>query len=163
MTDTKERVYAYLAERLQYEDGKLVWNANARKDRVGKVAGRKDALGYLRIHALGKTMVAVHRVIFYMHHGWVPELVDHIDGDNCNNRIENLRAATRLGNSRNCKTPATNTSGVKGVYWREAAQCWIASIRINKKLTHLGTFKDIFSAACARKSAEARHYGEFAR
>ena len=39
---------------------------------------------------------------------------------------------------------------------------WTASIRINKKLTHLGCFDSFESAVDARKKAEVEHYGEFA-
>jgi hypothetical protein len=98
-----------------------------------------------------------------MHYGEIPDVIDHIDGDTRNNRIENLRTATRSQNSMNCKMRKSNTSGVKGVYWHRTASAWTASIRVSKVLTHLGTFADRFDAICARKSAEAKHYGEFAR
>lgn len=78
-----------------------------------------------------------------------------------NNRIENLRAATPCENMRNVKLSIRNKSGVKGV--RPAGEKWIAMIRVNKRLKHLGTFPDKFEAICARKSAERIHYGEFAR
>lgn len=153
-------MYRSIAERVRYENGHVFWvKPNAQKF-AGTEVGRKDMYGYLRIHT-AKRMVSVHRLIFFMHHGWLPELVDHIDGNNSNNLIENLRPATRLGNSRNCKISKMNKTGIKGVY--PAGKKWIASIRINKKITHLGTFPDIFSAACARRSAEIQHYGEFAR
>lgn len=152
-----------IAKQLRYEDGKVFWIGCKRTEMNGREAGRRDSNGYLRIHVHGGPMVPVHRIVYFMHHGFYPQLIDHIDGDPSNNRIENLRPATRAENCRNCKTPVTNTSGVKGVYWHKQTSRWTASIRIEKRLSHLGTFADFFDAICARKSAERKHYGEFAR
>lgn len=152
--------YERLLSKMEYVDGRLIWAKPHKSALLGKDVGRKDKNGYWRVHVTGM-MVSVHRLIFFKFHRYIPDFVDHIDGDPSNNRIENLRAADRCGNSRNCKTPITNKTGIKGVY--PVGKKWIASIRINKKITHLGTFPDIFSAACARRSAEIQHYGEFAR
>lgn len=163
MNDQLVAIYMDLSERLTYQDGDLVWTITHQPKLIGKKAGRPDRLGYLHIHGKSDKMIAAHRLIFFMHHGWLPECIDHIDGDNRNNRIDNLRAASVSQNMRNCKTPATNTSGVKGVYFHRQTEKWTASIRVNKRLTHLGSFTHIFDAACARKAAEQIHYGEFAR
>jgi hypothetical protein len=96
-----------------------------------------------------------------MHHGHMPEFVDHIDGNPTNNIIENLRAATIEQNMQNCKTPVTNTSGFKGVYFHAGIGKYTASIRVNKKLTHIGTFFSMQEAIDARKQAEIEHYGDF--
>ena len=45
------------------------------------------------------------------------EQVDHIDNNQSNNRVENLRWATRQENNRNTQIQINNTTGVKGVYW----------------------------------------------
>ena len=50
----------------------------------------------------------------------------------------------------------------EGVYFHNGIGKWTASIRINKKLTHLGCFDSFESAVDARKKAEVEHYGEFA-
>lgn len=159
---TEAEYFADISKRVRYEDGVLYWVSTINKCKVGTRVGTPDALGYMRLRQRGR-MLSCHRLIFFMFHGWLPENVDHIDGDNRNNRIENLRAATVCQNMRNCKTPITNTSGVKGVYLHKQLGKWTASIRIDKKLAHLGTFTTIFDAACARKSAEIKYYGEFAR
>ncbi len=156
--------YRNLVERLEYRDGLLIWgDADPSFKMRGKIAGRPDALGYRRIHLLGTGMFACHRIIFFMHHGWLPEFVDHIDGDCTNNRIENLRAATASQNARNCKVYATNTTGAKGVYWHKGIEKWTAAIKKDGRLIHLGKFDHIFEAACARRSAEIQIFGEFAR
>lgn len=150
-----------IAERVRYEDGVLYWTRPDQKRNIGRRVGKLDKHGYLRLHPARGKMVSVHRLIFFMFHGWFPEIVDHRDGNRLNNRIENLRAATPCENMRNVKLSTRNKSGVKGV--RPAGDKWIAMIRVNRRLKHLGTFPDKFEAICARKSAERIHYGEFAR
>ncbi|MGU0171669.1 HNH endonuclease [Escherichia coli] len=44
-------------------------------------------------------------------------MVDHINMIRSDNRIVNLRAATRAQNGQNSKTRSDNASGVKGVSW----------------------------------------------
>jgi hypothetical protein len=51
-----------------------------------------------------------------MFHGWVPEIIDHIDRDKGNNRVENLREATSSLNTQNSGTWRSNTSGYKNIY-----------------------------------------------
>lgn len=105
--------------------------------------------------------VGVHRIIFIMHHGFLPEEVDHINGDPLDNRIENLRAATHAENLRNMKTPSSNTSGRNGVSWHKATRKWAVGIRHNGKWMHLGTFNDYSDAVKRRQDAESTIYGEF--
>lgn len=165
-TDQERELESYriLAERLEYKDGILVWKDTDKAFKMrGKQAGRVAPNGYRRIHLLGIGMFACHRVVFFMHHGWLPDFVDHIDGDCTNNRIENLRPANASQNGSNCKVYATNTTGAKGVYWHKGIKKWTASIRKDGMLIHLGRFDHIFDAACARRSAEIRVFGEYAR
>ena len=57
-----------------------------------------------------------HRIAFYMHHGEDPGelMVDHINGDQSDHRIVNLRAVTASENCMNRRTTAR--SGHKGIY-----------------------------------------------
>jgi len=50
---------------------------------------------YLRVCIDGKPQ-ALHRMIFLYHHGYLPKVTDHIDGNRLNNRIENLRDVSQL-------------------------------------------------------------------
>lgn len=163
----------YLRDCFDYENGKLYWKHrpathfidvwrqrifNARF--LGKEAGTIVS-GYLMVNFSSKRL-SVHRLVFLLHHGYLPSVVDHINGNPLDNRIENLREATHSKNLQNMKTPSSNTSGRKGVSWNKKSWRWIAYIRADGKLKHLGSFKDISDAIRCRESAENIFYGEFA-
>lgn len=173
MTDRALLTQEYSHEAFRYTDGELLWRERPRHHfasewhqkvfnarQAGTVAGTVWR-GYRTVNLTGRRMGA-HRIVFLMHHGFIPPEVDHIDGNPLNNRIENLRAADHAQNLKNLKTPASNTSGVKGVSWHKATGKWAAGIRQEGKWKHLGLFSCIEAAAETRRQAEAAIYGEFA-
>lgn len=97
-----------------------------------------------------------HRIIWRMETGDCPEFIDHINGDRTDNRIENLRAVTRMENHQNMARSKINTSGVTGVTWNRNARKWQASIRCGEEKVHLGLFACIEEAAKVRKAAERK-------
>ena len=102
-----EPTQEYLRERFTYDEeaGVLIWRTHLRTARyVGKVAGCRNTDGYLRIN-LNKKSHVTHRLIWVYLNGEIPEglEIDHIDGDKTNNRIDNLRLATRTQNRWNRK------------------------------------------------------------
>lgn len=80
-----------------------------------KVVGYISDQGYVRFYAHGKLFYA-HRVAWFLHHGeWPVEDIDHINGDRSDNRIVNLRAATRRENNQNMAINSRNKTGFLGV------------------------------------------------
>lgn len=127
--------------------------------RAGDFAGSLGADGYWRVSLMGKYYKA-HRVVMALHGKMELSskmVIDHINRNKRDNRLDNLRVVTQHQNSLNLPEYSTNTTGCKGVYKVPSGK-WQASIRINKSTKHLGIFDTIFDAACARKSAEASHY-----
>lgn len=165
----------YVREAFDYVDGALFWKERPvhhfKRDRDQKTFNTRYAHkragclekkeGYWWV-SIADRHTALHRVVFLWHHGYLPELTDHIDGDRANNRIENLRAANIAQNSWNMKRPVCNTSGCKGVLWVRRDRKWLACIVVSKQRIQLGYFDDFEPAVLARKEAEKKYYGEFA-
>lgn len=95
-----------------------------------------------------------HRIAFLWWHGWLPEEVDHINGDPRDNSINNLRAATRLTNGKNRRRGKTNRSGCTGVTAEKGK--WRACIWENGRKIHLGYFDKYEDAVKCRKDAERK-------
>lgn len=76
-------------ELLEYRDGYLYWREAIARQKAGDKAGSRD-MRFWRLTVRGK-IYSAERVIWLMHHGVLPAVVRHIDGDRYNNRIENLK------------------------------------------------------------------------
>ena len=145
----------------EYVDGALRWRISpSRSVRAGSIAGAANGRGYTQVQWRGRLFV-LHKLIYAYHHGWTPEVVDHIDGDTQNNRIENLRAATKAENQHNAKRRSDNGSGHKNV--RKHGDKWQVVIQRNGQRHHIGTFDDLSAAADAAALARQNLHGEFAR
>lgn len=119
--------------------------------------------GYIRIKVDGKDYLA-HRLAFLVVNGFLPDELDHINGNKIDNRIINLREATRQENQRNTGRRVDNTSGHKGVCWDKANGKWRAQAQdANGKRKTLGRFPTPEAASAAYESYASRHYGEFYR
>ena len=146
-----------------YREGVLYWAVDRKSNKVkDQPVGNLSPHGYFETKVNNKS-VKVHRIIFLLAHGYLPENVDHIDGNRSNNHIENLRAATMAQNKYNQKLYKSNKSGVKGVYWDKYNHKWAAQISHNKKVHYLGTFDDINEAAKVVDMARQKLHKEFAR
>lgn len=151
---TSSLTQARLKELLRYdpETGVMTWL------RSGKRAGTKHRLGYRNVVVDGKGY-AEHRLAWLLVHGQWPEHdLDHINRVRDDNRLRNLRPATRSENCQNQPVRKSNKSGTTGVYLHGLSGKWAASINIAKKQRHLGLFDSVDQAIAARKAAEARHY-----
>lgn len=144
----------FVDELFEYRDGDLYWKPEK--------AGTIDGGGYWQTGIKGRYFKN-HRLIFLMHHGYLPDVIDHVDGDKTNNKIENLRAATRSENNCNTKIPSNNTSGVKGVSWVTKFKKWRVRIYVKRTMYHLGYFNSFEEAVAVSQKARIEHHKEFAR
>lgn len=97
-----------------YDEGILKWKLKpSARPKLGDIAGKTDPSGYRKVGFKYKTYL-VHRIIWEMHFGNIPKdkIIDHIDGNKLNNKIENLRLVTRSQNSRNRPSYRNGTSGI---------------------------------------------------
>jgi hypothetical protein len=149
-----------LHEIFEYKDGHLFWKIS-KSGITKKQAGGFNSYGYAKV-CFNKKIYFTHRIIFLMHHGFLPKVVDHIDGNKSNNLITNLRAADHSKNVLNAKKNILNTSGEKNVHWSKRSKKWFARVTINKKRKYVGYFDDLEDAKVAIIQARNKHYGEFA-
>lgn len=122
------------------------------------VQGTVNDKGY-RVISVGKKKYLYHRVKFYLVHGYLPDMLDHIDGDRLNNDISNLRPATYALNNHNTHH-RKNATGVKGVYlkYRYGKYRYRAKIVVAGKGIELGLFDDIDLAKQAYQRAAEKYY-----
>jgi hypothetical protein len=130
---------------------------------VGDVAGHSQSRGYLAMWLDGRKYLA-HRLAWLYVHGVMPDDdMDHVNRTRTDNRIENLRPASRVQNNGNAALPKHNTSGVKGVRWHKQRGKWVAQISIGNRCRYLGIFGSKDDAADAYRKAAQEHFGEFAK
>lgn len=114
---------------------------------------------------INKKNYRLHRLIFLYHHGDLPDVIDHIDRDRANNRIENLRLATPAQNLQNSLVRRDCISGLKGAFFRSRdagkPKPWTSKININGKVISLGYYATAQEAHDAYCKAAKDHYGEY--
>jgi hypothetical protein len=157
-----------LIELFDYENGKLIgkhvpWRRKAANTRTcGRVLGSViSKSGHLSIRFQDKRgnkhAELVHRVIFMMHHGWLPEMLDHINRDPSDNRIENLRPACKSLNSQNRGPSSVTKHGMRGIY-KDKLGGYCVYIGLGGKRIILGRTICIGKAWEMRKDAERRYW-----
>lgn len=133
-----------------------------RKDLVGKRAGSLKSNGYRVIKVCGVTFFE-HRLIWWMVHGTMPDFIDHKNCVKTDNRIGNLRPATKLQNNVNKPIGKNNTTGFKGVkFQKDCKRPFRATIKRNGRVEHLGLFDTPEAAHQAYVAAVKEIHGEFA-
>ena len=158
MTLTQEEAHRLF----EYKDGMLLWKIKpARRVSVGDVVGSRNDKGYQNIVIKGKQW-GVHKVIFLMHHGYLPEVIDHVNGLPNDNRIQNLRAATQKKNNQNQRFAKHNTSGVKGVSFHKKTGKWRCSLSTDNKTKQVTCFASKDAAAEFMELWRDMAHGEFA-
>ncbi len=140
------------ALRYEPETGGLYWVSARKLTLIGKQAGTISAKGYRQVSIHGGLHMA-HRICFALAHGKDPYGmdIDHINGDQTDNRLENLRIASPVENMRNKKIYSSNKTGVAGVHFSKSGRKFIAKICS----TYLGTFDSLDQAMEAKKAAES--------
>lgn len=95
--------------------------------------------------------VTIHKLVAMAFLSHIPNgykiVVDHIDHDKANNRVENLRLVTQRQNVSHRKIEGT--SKYTGVCWNKSRNKWKSAIRIKGKVKYLGYFEDEHEAHLA--------------
>jgi len=147
----------------EYKNGELYWKIRpCNSIQAGEKVGSLDRSGYLRFKYKNHRLL-VHRVIYLIHKGHMPDIIDHIDNNKLNNNIENLREATKSQNCLNKKIRKDSFSGIKNVCWSKQNNKWKVGITNNKKRIHIGYFTDIEEAKIAAIQFGKQFHGTFYR
>jgi hypothetical protein len=119
------------------------------------IVGCSNTQGHLQVRIHG-VRYYVHQIVWLYYFGFIPKLIDHINRNPADNRLENLRPADKSINSHNSKHYVTNTSGTKGVYFCKTKQRWKAVIEVRgRKISKSFESKD--DAIKHRKYLEELH------
>ena len=142
-------LYCYLGDELLFFTEKKNWYLLKGKS-FSKIAD-----GYSSTRIDGR-IVLVHRLLTHAPETFV---VDHINRNKRDNRLENLRITDKSENAFNSKTRVNNTSGVSGVWFRKDTNKWVAEIKKDYKKISLGCYATKEEAIEARKKVEEEIYG----
>ncbi len=155
----------YLRSILDYapEIGSFSWNVDLnRPGRASGPAGTITKTGYIQIGINSKLYLA-HRLAWLHFHGsWPKQFLDHANGNRTDNRIANLREASRVDNNRNRGLSSYNSSGFKGVVVRPDGRI-SARLGVAGKQVHLGYFSSLQEANAAYEAEAKRVFGQFFR
>ena len=124
----------------------------------GLLKGNKGSGGYLAVGLSKKKIIKtfrIHQLVAIAFLGHTPNgfetVVDHINNNQLDNRVENLKLTTNRYNT--SKDKKNKTSKYTGVSWSKSANKWITHIKINGKSKHLGLFINEIEASNAYQKA----------
>jgi ribosomal protein L15 len=123
---------------------------------IGDIIATQYKSGYIYIPIFSQKYYA-HVVAYQFIFGSYDGEVDHINHNKLDNRIKNLRKATRAEQMRNQTIRKTNTSGHTGVYFRTDTLKWTSKLKHNGKWINLGCFRTFEQACKARQEANEKY------
>ena len=137
------------------------WNSRY----AGKAALTATARNGYKVGSINDKTCYAHRVAWEFVYGPIPEGkdIDHVNGNKSDNRIENLRVASRSQNMANCVSRKGSTSKYIGVSWSTREKRWVAQITKDYKTYGIGTFESEIDAATAYDTRAIEIHGEYAR
>ena len=149
-----------LKELFMYDDGKLFWKISTgfpRQHAGFEIKDHNKPHGYKRVTVNGKRY-KVHQIIFMMHHGYLPPLIEHIDKDKLNNRIENLRPLEWPEHSIKSFVKK-NESKVRNVNFRKDRNKYQVKMNVDNKRMHFGFYDTLEEAKKVAEEMRQKHQG----
>lgn len=127
------------------------------KDALNGMVGRKG-----RMSDDEPRTVLMHRLIL---NAPPHVIIDHINRNQLDNRLSNLRFAKTQSNAFNRKMPnVPSTSRYKGVFMRSRDKdLWTARIKLSNRIVELGKYINEEEAAMAYNEAATLLFGEYAK
>lgn len=161
--DTEKAIKSYnkaeitlenLHEYFEYHaDGYLINKKDrGRTAKAGQKTCKDSRKTYAQVLLNGKP-TREHRIIWALHYGYWPNVIDHVDGDRLNNKISNLENVDHKTNIRRA------SSKKAGVFFNTHSNKWHAKITVDNKTVHVGLFSTREDASAARIEAEKTYWG----
>lgn len=154
-----------IASVLSYDaaSGVFRWVVSRRGMPVSQVAGSLNQYGYRRIVVAGRRYLASNLAWLLVHGEWPTRQIDHKNGIRCDDRIDNLRLATRSQNMGNTNLHRDNRTGLKGVWLDRRRKKYCAQICVDGVKRSLGSYDNPEDAHAAYRTASREAFGEYAR
>ena len=168
----------YINENFRYEPdtGLIYWKKPTQKTgskrKLDKPMGNLQSKGYVRLDFRVNNRairVQAHRLAWYLYYGEVAsDLIDHIDHNKINNKIDNLRATNHSKNIRHssikkAKLKKRAEGHCIGVYIMHRnynlKKPYVARLDIDKKPIHIGYYTTMVEAAKARDAYIIEKFG----
>lgn len=150
---------------LHYDPETGVFIRKERTAQCHRVGDRADLPGHgnlsaYRIVTLGGKKYLAHRLAWMYVHGAMPSAeIDHINGTKDDNRISNLRNASRQLNAENHRLPTKrNKSGFLGVHWNKQTESWRVRLTVARKSIHIGLYATPDDAYAAYLAAKRKYH-----
>ena len=153
-----------LREQVEYnpETGVFMRRVDCPRSPAGKRLGWRYPNGYLGFRVHTQKYLSHRLAWLYVYGEWPDGDIDHINGDRSDNRIANLRRATKSQNMANRLPQVNNTSGVRGVVFDKATGKWMAYMQKERQFINLGRYETKEAAGAARQAAFTAAFAEFA-
>lgn len=118
---------------VEYREGALYW-ADTGAPADGTVNNRGYRVVRRTLPDVGRVTVLAHRLTWFLLKGSLQdsEMLDHINTNRLDNRIENLRTISASGNMQNRRA--------RGTKYHKPYGKWYAVIALNHKRKHLGYY-----------------------
>jgi hypothetical protein len=122
---------------------KISTSSNAK---AGCVAGWENSDGYLNVK-IDRRTYKVHQIVWLHSYGiWPSGVIDHINRDKKDNRLQNLRDTTVQVNNINKDVRKDSKTGVPNVTWRERDKRYYVACKRDGKQNYGGSFKTFAEA-----------------
>lgn len=151
-------------ERLSYnpETGILTWIAkgNSKKVVIGSRAGSISPYGHRVLNWCGY-LIPEHHVIWVMYYGvWPSQYIDHINHNEQDNRLVNLREVSKSENNRNQSKRSDNSTGFTGIWInkKNSRKKFMSEVHFEGKRIHQKSHYSL-EDAIAERAEVLKEYG----